>query len=445
MIKYQKLQCKSLFSKLNLILFAILLILGLITACEQKNTYVEPPPPKVTVAAPLQQEVIEYLEFTGNTRAFEEVELRARVAGFLQSMHFTPGTQVDKGDLLLVIDPKEYQAELNAAKAELNAAKAMEHRAKIEYDRAKRVFDKGAGRETDVVKWRGERDVALAQIERAKAKVERANLNLSYTQVTAPISGRVSRNYVDIGNLVGEGEPTLLTTISRYDPMYVYFNLNENDLLRVMSMWRNRVKEKGYDPSKDSDARAEIPLYLGLANEDGYPHEGIADFAESGVDTATGTLQLRGVFPNPGPAYVIVPGLFARLRMPIDKREKALMVTERAIGADQGGNYLLIAGSDNVVEKKPIRMGQLVDGLRMIEEGLQPGEMVIVKGLQRARPGGKVDPQKIDMQTLTASAIKAAAEAKLDQAETAAAAPPAGNDATSAGKEETPKKMNIDN
>ncbi|MBT8363365.1 MAG: efflux RND transporter periplasmic adaptor subunit, partial [Deltaproteobacteria bacterium] len=369
MIKYPNLPCKSLFSKLNLILFAILLILGLITACEQKNTYVEPPPPKVTVAEPLQQEVIEYLEFTGNTRAFEEVELRARVRGFLNSMHFTPGTQVDMGDLLFVIDPREYQAEFNAAEAELNAAKAMEHRAKIEYDRAKRVFDKGAGRETDVVKWRGERDVAQAAIERAKASIERANLNLSYTQVTAPISGRVSRNYVDIGNLVGEGEPTLLTTISRYDPMYVYFNLNENDLLRVMSMWRNRVKEKGYDPSKDSDIKAEIPLYLGLANEQGYPHEGIADFAESGVDTATGTLQLRGVFPNPGPAYVIVPGLFARVRMPIDKREKALMVTERAIGADQGGNYLLTAGSDNVVEKKPIRMGQLVDGLRVIEEG----------------------------------------------------------------------------
>ena len=187
----------------------------------------------MTVAEPLQQEVIDYLEFTGNTRAFEEVEIRARVSGFLQSMHFTPGTRVDMGDLLFVIDPKEYQAEVNAATAELNAAKAMQHRAKIEYDRAKRVFDKGAGRETDVVKWRGERDVALASIERAKANLERANLNLGYTQVTAPISGRVSRNYVDVGNLVGEGEPTLLTTVTRYDPMYVYFNLNEYDLLRV--------------------------------------------------------------------------------------------------------------------------------------------------------------------------------------------------------------------
>jgi RND family efflux transporter MFP subunit len=444
MIENHEFQFKNLFLKLNPTIAVIILVLGIFVACEEKNTYVEPPPPKVTVAEPLQQEAIEYLEFTGNTRAYEEVELRARVAGFLKSMHFTPGTQVDMGDLLFFIDPREYQAELNASTAELNAARAMQHRAKIEYDRAKRVFDKGAGRETDVVKWRGERDVALAQIERAKAKVERANLNLSYTQVTAPINGRVSRNYVDIGNLVGEGEATLLTTISRYDPMYVYFNLNENDLLRVMSMWRNRVKEKGLDPDKDSDARPEIPLYLGLANEDGYPHEGIADFAESGVDTATGTLQLRGVFPNPGPARVIVPGLFARVRMPVDKREKALMVTERAIGADQGGNYLLTVNSDNVVEMKPIRMGQLVDGLRVIEEGLQHGERVIVQGVQRARPGGKVDPEKIDMKTLTASAINAAAEAKRETAKTDAAAP-AGNDSTSAGNEEIPKKMNIDN
>ena len=414
---------------------SVLLILGMITACEQKNTYVEPPPPEVTVAEPLQQEVTEYLEFTGNTRAFEEVELRARVAGFLDSMHFTPGTHVDLGDLLFVIDPREYEAELNASTAELNAGKAMEHRAKIEYDRAQRVYKKGAGRETDVVKWRGERDVALARIERAKAKLERAKLNLSYTRITAPISGRVSRNYVDIGNLVGEGEQTLLTTVSRWDPMFVYFNLNENDLLRLMGMYRSRVQEKGYDPEEESDSQAEIPLFLGLANEDGYPHEGIYDFAETGLDPSTGTLQLRGVFPNPGPVHVLIPGLFVRLRLPIDKRENALLVTERAVGSDQSGRFLLVVNSENVVEKRPIRSGQLVDGLRVIEEGLQPGEPVIVKGIQRARPGGKVDFQTIDMQTLTVSAVKAAAVAKQDVTKTAAAEP-AGDEAKPEEKKE---------
>jgi RND family efflux transporter MFP subunit len=394
----------------------IFLVLRFFVACEQKNTYVEPPPPKVTVSQPVQQEVIEYLTFTGTTRPYEQVEIRARVAGFLQSMHFTPGTLVEKDALLFKIDSKEYQAAFNAAVAELKAARAQNHRAEIEYERAKRVFDKGAGRETDVVKWRGERDVARAAIERAKARVERAQLDLSYTEVTTPIKGRVSRNFVDVGNLVGEGEPTLLTTVTRFDPMYVYFNLNERDLLRVRTMYRQKVEEKDYDPAKESDARAEIPLFLGLANEDGYPHKGIADFAESEVDPGTGTLQLRGIFENPGRSPVLVPGLFARLRMPIEKRDNALLVTERAIGADQGGNYLLAISSENKVEKRMIRMGQLVDGLRVIEKGLQPGEWVIVKGIQRARPGAKVDPEKIDMKNLTASAIKAAAVAQTEKA-----------------------------
>jgi len=420
-------------------LVRFVLVLGflwLISACDSKrNEYVEPPPPKVTVAQPVQQEVIDYLEFTGTSQAFEEADIQARVAGFLQSMHFTPGTQVKKDDLLFVIDPKEYQAELNASTAELTAARAMQHRAEIEYERAKRVYDQGAGRETDVVKWRGERDIALAAIERAKAKVERARLNLSYTRVSAPISGRVGRNLVDLGNLVGEGEPTLLTKVTRFDPIYVYFNLNERDLLRVMDTYRQAIKEKSVNPEEE----VEIPLFLGLANEDGYPHEGEYDFAESSVDPGTGTMRLRGVFENPGPAPVLVPGLFARLRLPIGKQASALLVTERAIGADQSGNFLLTVGSDNMVAKKPIRMGQLVDGLRVITEGLQPGERVIVKGLQRARPGAKVDPEQIEMKTLTASAIQAAAEAKIDQSQSAAAAAPQKVDSKSAEKEEKTK------
>lgn len=411
----------------------VLLMTWMFTACDQRNEYVEPPPPKVTVAKPLQQEVIDYLEFTGTTRAFEEVEVRARVAGFLQRMEFTPGTKVEKGDLLFVIDPREYQAELNVAKAELGSAEAKLKRAQAEFTRAEKLFRQKAGAEKNVVKWRGERDMAKAAVARAKAKVEQAGLDLSYTKVTAPITGRVSRNLVDLGNLVGEGEPTLLTKVTRYDPMYTYFNLNERDLLMAMAMLRKTVEEKGLDREKDSVSKAGLPLFLGLANEEGYPHKGIADFAESGVDTGTGTLQLRGVFPNPGPSPVLIPGLFTRLRMPIDKQKNALLVTERAIGADQGGRYLLVVNSENVVEKRPIRMGQLVDGLSVIEEGVQPGEWVVVNGLQRARPGAKVDPEQTDMNTLTASALKAAAEARKDKA-TAAAAPPEGGDSQPAEK-----------
>lgn len=230
-----------------------------------------------------------------------------------------------------MIDPREYQAEPNAARAELGSAEAKLKRAQAEFTRAEKLFKQKAGAEKNVVKWRGERDMAKADVARAKAKVEQANLDLGYTKVTAPITGRVSRNLVDLGNLVGEGEPTLLTKVTRYDPMYAYFNLNERDLLMAMAMLRKAVEEKGLDREKDSVSKADLQVFLGLANEEGYPHKGIADFAESGVDTGTGTLQLRGVFPNPGTSPVLIPGLFTRLRMPIEKQKNALLVTERAI------------------------------------------------------------------------------------------------------------------
>jgi len=419
----------------------ISLLIWAFAACgSQSNEYVEPPPPKVTVAKPLQQEVTDYLEFTGTTHAFEEVEVRARVAGFLQSLNFSPGTKVEKGELLFVIDPREYQAELNAANADLSSAEAQLKRAGIEFKRAEKLFKQKAGAQTDVVKWRGQRDVARADVLRAKAKVEKAGLNLSYTQVTAPITGRVGRNLVDLGNLVGEGEPTLLTTVTRYDPMYAYFNLNERDLLKVMAMNRNKIKEKGLDLAEDPEIKADIQVFLELANEEGYPHQGKLDFAESGVDEETGTLQLRGVFPNPGSAPVLIPGLFVNLRMPVDKRDNALLVTERAIGSDQSGRFLLAVNSENMVEKRPIRMGQLVDGLRVIEEGLQPDEAVVVNGLQRARPGAKVDPEQTDMKSLTASALKAAAEAGKDKDKAKpAAAPSQGGDAQPDKKAEKKK------
>lgn len=392
--------------------FAVIVL----SACKsQRNEYAEPPPQAVTVATPIVQEVINYLESTGTTRAVEEVEIRARVSGFLQSMHFTPGTSVQKGDLLFVIDPREYQAELEAAKAELGSAYAQVKRATTEFKRAKRLFDQRAGAEKDVVKWRGERDIARAAVARAKATVNRAQLDLGYTKVTAPLSGRISRNLVDIGNLVGENEPTLLATVTDYDPMYVYFNINERDLLRVMAMYRQRVKDKDYNPAEKSDIKAEIPLFMALTNEDGYPHEGVADYSESRVDPGTGTLQLRGIFENPGATPVLLPGLFTRLRMPVSKQPNALMVAERAIGADQSDSYVLAVTSDNVVEKRLIRISQLVDGLRVIEEGLQPEESVVVKGILKARPGARVDPKTIEMATLTASALKKEKEANKEK------------------------------
>lgn len=426
--------CKKLF-----LLTLSLSFVWLFTACQEQNTYVKPPPPKVTVSQPLQQTVIDYLEFTGTTRAVEKVEIRARVSGFLQSMHFTPGTQVKKGDLLFVIEPTEYRARLKAAQAELNSAASKLKRAETEYARVNKLFKQKAAAEKDVVKWREEKEVAKAAIALAKTKVERAQLDLSYTKVTAPIAGRVSRNFVDIGNLVGKTEPTLLTTVTQYEPIYAYFNLNERDLLEVMAMYKQKVAGKGLDPAVDSAKKADIPVYLGLTNEEGYPHEGVMDFAESGVDPGTGTLQLRAVFPNPGKAKTLLPGLFTRIRMPVDEEENALLVTERAIGADQGGRYLLVINSENTVEKRPIRMGQLVDGLRVIEEGLKSGEWVIVNGLQRTRPGAKVDPERIDMKSLTVSALKAAAAAPPTEKSPDPAKALEKDDSNGARKAEKPK------
>ena len=201
--------------------------------------------------------------------------------------------------------------------------------------------------------------------------------------------------------------------------MYVYFNLNERDLLRVLAIYRAKMKEQGGDPGKVSGEQLDIPLYLGLANETDYPHEGRYDFAESSVDPDTGTIQLRGIFDNPGRPPVLLPGLFARVRLPLDTRPDMPLVSEQAIGNDQGGTYLLVVNSENVVERRSVKTGQRIDGLIVIEEGLQKDDLVIVNGVQRARPGGKVDPQKTDMASLTTSVMSEATE-------TAATATPSG-------------------
>jgi len=393
--------------RIGVILLALLLV-----GCEERNQYVEPPPPKVTVAQPLVQEVIDYLDFTGTTVASERVEVVARVAGVLQSMHFTPGTHVKRGKLLFVIDPKEYEADLQAAKSELVIAEANLKQATTELARAERLFKQRAGTDVQVVKWRRDQELARAAIQRSKAAIVRAKLNLGYTRVTAPISGRVGRNKIDVGNLVGQGSATELTDITAFDPMYVYFNLNERDFLRVHSMYRAKAREKGINTAKVSQRKLDIRVDLGLANEDGYPHEGVLDFAESGLDTGTGTLQLRAIFQNKGVPPPLAPGLFSRVRMPISKRSNMPLVTELAISADQSGRYVLVVNNENTVEKRNVRLGQTVNGMRVIEEGVESEDRVIVQGIQRARPGGKVDPENIDMASLTNSARKAAKEGR---------------------------------
>ncbi len=240
----------------------------MLAGCGDSNTYVEPPPPAVAVATPVMQEVTDYLEFTGTTVAFDHVEVRARVAGVLESLHFTPGSYVEQGELLFVIDPRQYEAELQAAEAALASARADEKLARTELARARELYKKSAGPESDIVKWQGRLGSARAAILSAEAKIKTAALQVEYTQVAAPISGRVGREQIDLGNLVGNGEATLLTEITRFDPMYVYFNLNERDLLSVLKVYKEKTQQQGIDARRLYIREVQLPVYMGRANEE---------------------------------------------------------------------------------------------------------------------------------------------------------------------------------
>lgn len=394
--------CKTIrFRQVQLLLIASSCLS--LFACDgsETNKYQEPPPAEVTVAIPSIQEITDYLEFTGTTAASQAIKVNARVSGILQSMHFDPGQDIEEGELLFLIEPSQYEAELEAAQAELASARAQFTRAQTEYERAQTLYKKNAGSESDVVKWKGEMDVAQAAILRAEAAVDNAELTLSYTEVRAPISGRVGRNLVDIGNLVGQGEATVLTDITQYDPMYVYIDLNENDLLVVDKLYRRKLQEKGITASRGDRRDIQLPMFLGLADEEGYPHMGEFDFGESGLDTDTGTVQLRAIFPNAEFPPRLYPGMFARVRMPILKRTDMPLIAEEAIAADQSGRYVLIVNRENVVDKRNIKTGQRFKGLRVVESGIKPDDLVVVQGTQRVRTGSKVKPQPIDMVSLS--------------------------------------------
>jgi RND family efflux transporter MFP subunit len=362
---------------------ALVALVGLALACGQRNEYKAPPPPKVTVAHPIRKPVTDYLDFTGNAVAFNTVPLRARVEGYLEKVLFQDGAPVKKGQLLFLIQQDQYKAQLQKAQAQVLAEKAQLDHAQTEYVRYSALVKEDAAAQTDVDRWHYERDSRRAAVMAAEAQVALAKLNLSYTQVTAPFNGRMGRHLKDPGALVGAGEKTLLAEINQIDPIYVYFSINETDLLRV------RGKKP---PSAEEEMKKAYPVYVGLADEEGYPHKGYLDFAAISLNPTTGSLQLRAILRNPD--AVILPGLFARVRVPVAEEKSALLVPDTAVGYDQLGPFVKVVNAKNVVERRTVKLGNQVDNARVVLEGLQDDDWVVVAGLLRAMPGKEVSPEQ---------------------------------------------------
>jgi RND family efflux transporter MFP subunit len=361
---------------------AIALTLPILSGCEQ-NTFVPPPPPKVEVATPLQHPITRYLEATGNTAAIKSVDLVARVQGFLASIDYKDGTFVKEGTTLFTIEPETYKLKLEQAQAAEAGAQATLRQAEFDFKRQTDLVAKQAVSQATLDTSTSTRDNAQANLQQAQANTRIAEVNHGYTKVSAPFGGVVSAHMVSVGELVGAASPTQLATIVALDPIYVNFNVNEQDVLRVRAEARRR--------GMTSVDLTRLPIQVGLQTEDGYPHQGNLDYASPTVNQSTGTLVVRGVIPNPD--RILLPGYFVRVRVPFDQEQNALLVPDTAQGSDQGGRYVLVVNKDNIVEQRQVRPGQIEGTLRVIEDGLKPDDRVVIGGLLRAIPGQKVDPQ----------------------------------------------------
>ncbi len=362
-----------------------LILLVLLAACKDKPPP-PPPPPTVAVAQPVQQTVTDYLELTGNTQAIKTVQLVARVAGYLDRVFFQDGQFVKEGQLLFLIQQNTYQDTLRQNEAQIALQKAQLEFAEKQLVRYSNLLEQKATSQENVDNWRYQRDSARANLQAAVAARDLSKLNLSYTEITAPFDGRIDRRLRDPGNLVGSGENTVLASINQIDPIYAYFTISDSDLARLMG-------EAHWVPGQ---ARSKAwPVYLGLPNEKEYPHRGRLDFASISLTATTGTLLMRGIFPNPDGK--ILPGLYARVHLPIKERV-ALLVPQEALGYDQRGAYVLAINQENGVERFGVRTGTQVGDLRVIEEGLTGKEWVVIKGTQKAIPGRRVTPERQDFQ-----------------------------------------------
>lgn len=360
----------------------------LLTACTSSPPppTATPPPPKVTVSQPSTRDVVEWEEYTGRLAAVESVEIRARVNGYLQSIHFKDGSVVKKGDLLFIIDPRPYQAELEHAKAEVGLAMARLNRAEKELARAQLLVRSRAVSEEEVDTRSSDRRQAQEAVQAARAMVEVAQLNVDFTQVRAPISGRISRNFVSVGNLItgGTTQSAVLTTIVSLDPVYCYFDADEQSYLNGVLQLPSGAQA--------STPEGRNPVYMALTNETEFPHEGFIDFVDNRLDPNTGTITVRAIIPNPH--LTLTPGLFARVRIPARESYKALLLPPEAVGSDLSQQFVFVVNDQNLAEYQKVTLGPIIDGLRVIRDGLQPDNWVIVNGIQRVRAGTKVEPIK---------------------------------------------------
>ena len=353
-----------------------------LSACEQ-NSFVPPPPPKVEVAVPLQRAVTRYLDATGNAAAIKNVNLFARVQGVLQSIDYTDGTFVKEGTTLFTIEPETYKLKLEQAQAAEAGAQASLKQAEADFKRQSDLVQRQAVSQATLDTSTSTRDNAHANLQQAQANTRIAAVNYGYTNVVAPFDGVVSAHLVSVGELVGASSPTQLATIVTLDPIFVNFNVSEQDVLRI----RAEAARRGVSASE----LRQLPFDVGLQTETGFPHRGRLDYASPILNQSTGTLPVRGVVPNPDRTFL--PGFFVRVRVPYDEQKDALLVPDVALGADQGGRYLLVVNGENVVEQRKVEAGQLEGELRVIDTGLKPDDRVVTAGLLRAIPGQKVDPQ----------------------------------------------------
>jgi RND family efflux transporter MFP subunit len=383
----------SLSASRFLLLVFCFLILLFPSGCTKKQQSAPPLPPKVTVSQPAREDIVDYLEFSGNTQAVNTVQLRARVEGYLDGVYFRDGDVVKKDRLLFLIQQNTYFAMLQQADGNVQNQKALLEHAKTEFARFTKLYEQKAAADTDVENWRNQRETAQAGLISAEAQRDLAKLNLGYTWVVAPFTGRIDRRLVDPGNLVGSGgTSTVLAELTQIDPLYLYFNIAETDIPPHM-----RDARAASLKSSNSAAKAEkIPVFMSLANEEGYPHDGYLDFSSSTVNTSTGTLLVRGVFSNPDGK--MLPGQFTRVRLPVGKKSGAILTPQSAVLYDQLGNYVLIVNENNTVERRNVKTGPQKNHSYVIEEGLAGDEWVVTVGLLKAFPGRQVTPERVEPQ-----------------------------------------------